>query len=189
MLGCALGADRGSRNQTTPRRRGRVDCPRQAQQPRRYRTLETTPTRPRQDQTLRYRPPAHRDPGPNAVDKVMRRPTPPRGYDLKGGRPPRHGSEFIFGQPDIRGRRAHGVRHRHTPLREGDRTVHAASDTTPEILDRHLRTLLQHPGRTRSSWRRSSPKPRLPRHLGIRHPWVGEAFEGLAACHGRREGR
>ncbi len=32
-------------------------------------------------------------------DRVMRRPTPPRVYDPKGGRPPKHGSEFIFGDP------------------------------------------------------------------------------------------
>ncbi|MFE2972824.1 NF041680 family putative transposase [Streptomyces sp. NPDC059340] len=29
-------------------------------------------------------------------DRVMRRPAPPRVYDPKGGRPPKHGSEFIF---------------------------------------------------------------------------------------------
>jgi hypothetical protein len=32
-------------------------------------------------------------------DRVMRRPTPPRVYDPKGGRPPEHGGEFIFGDP------------------------------------------------------------------------------------------
>ncbi|MBB6421594.1 hypothetical protein HDC93_007227 [Streptomyces sp. AK010] len=32
-------------------------------------------------------------------DRVMRRPTPPRGYDPKGGRPPKHGGEFVFGEP------------------------------------------------------------------------------------------
>lgn len=32
-------------------------------------------------------------------DRVMRRPTPPRVYDPKGGRPPKHGGEFVFGQP------------------------------------------------------------------------------------------
>ncbi|KUL55539.1 transposase [Streptomyces sp. NRRL F-4489] len=30
-------------------------------------------------------------------DRVLRRPTPPRAYHPKGGRPPKHGSEFIFG--------------------------------------------------------------------------------------------
>jgi DDE superfamily endonuclease len=30
-------------------------------------------------------------------DRVMRRSTPPRRYDPKGGRPPKHGDEFIFG--------------------------------------------------------------------------------------------
>lgn len=30
-------------------------------------------------------------------DRVMRRPTPPRVYDPKGGRPPKHGGEFVFG--------------------------------------------------------------------------------------------
>ncbi|KUJ65578.1 hypothetical protein ACZ90_46575 [Streptomyces albus subsp. albus] len=30
----------------------------------------------------------------------MCRPTPPWIYDPKGGRPPEHGSEFVFGQPD-----------------------------------------------------------------------------------------
>lgn len=30
-------------------------------------------------------------------DRVMRRSTPPRVYDPKGGRPPKHGGEFIFG--------------------------------------------------------------------------------------------
>ena len=32
-------------------------------------------------------------------DQVMRRPTPPRAYDPKGGRPPKHGGEFVFGDP------------------------------------------------------------------------------------------
>ncbi len=32
-------------------------------------------------------------------DRVMRRPTPPRVYDAKGGRPPKHGGEFVFGDP------------------------------------------------------------------------------------------
>ncbi len=32
-------------------------------------------------------------------DRVMRRPTPPRVYDPKGGRPPKHGGEFVFGDP------------------------------------------------------------------------------------------
>ncbi|MER8237528.1 NF041680 family putative transposase [Streptomyces sp. NPDC094049] len=31
-------------------------------------------------------------------DRVMRRPTPPRVYEPKGGRPPKHGSEFVFGE-------------------------------------------------------------------------------------------
>lgn len=30
-------------------------------------------------------------------DRVMRRPTPPP--DPKGGRPPKHGGEFVFGDP------------------------------------------------------------------------------------------
>lgn len=32
-------------------------------------------------------------------DRVMRRPTPARVYDPKGGRPPKHGGEFVFGDP------------------------------------------------------------------------------------------
>ncbi|WP_308314341.1 NF041680 family putative transposase [Streptomyces sp. GbtcB7] len=32
-------------------------------------------------------------------DRVMRRPTPSRVYDPKGGRPPKHGGEFVFGDP------------------------------------------------------------------------------------------
>ncbi|MFI6803335.1 NF041680 family putative transposase [Streptosporangium canum] len=36
-------------------------------------------------------------------DRVMRRPTPPRVYDPYGGRPPRHGTEFVFGRPDTWG--------------------------------------------------------------------------------------
>ncbi|MFJ8024520.1 NF041680 family putative transposase [Streptomyces sp. NPDC096311] len=32
-------------------------------------------------------------------DCVMRRPTPPRVYDPKGGRPPKLGGEFVFGDP------------------------------------------------------------------------------------------
>ncbi|MFI6056427.1 NF041680 family putative transposase [Streptomyces violascens] len=32
-------------------------------------------------------------------DRVMRRSTPPRVYDPRGGRPPKHGGEFIFGDP------------------------------------------------------------------------------------------
>lgn len=35
-------------------------------------------------------------------DRVMRRPTPPRVYDPKGGRPPKHGGEFVFGDPATR---------------------------------------------------------------------------------------
>ncbi|GGK16467.1 hypothetical protein GCM10011583_55460 [Streptomyces camponoticapitis] len=31
-------------------------------------------------------------------DRVMRRPTPPRSYDPKGVRPPKHGGEFVFGE-------------------------------------------------------------------------------------------
>lgn len=33
-------------------------------------------------------------------DRVMRRPTPPSVYNPKGGRPAKHGGEFVFGQPD-----------------------------------------------------------------------------------------
>jgi hypothetical protein len=36
-------------------------------------------------------------------DRVMRRPTPPRVYQPEGGRPPKHGGEFVFGQPDTWG--------------------------------------------------------------------------------------
>ncbi|QUW95414.1 hypothetical protein KE639_06683 [Streptomyces sp. V17-9] len=36
-------------------------------------------------------------------DRVMRRPTPPRVYDPKGGRPPKHGGEFVFGDPSTWG--------------------------------------------------------------------------------------
>lgn len=32
-------------------------------------------------------------------DRVMRRSTPARVHDPKGGRPPKHGGEFVFGQP------------------------------------------------------------------------------------------
>ncbi|MFG2586052.1 transposase, partial [Streptomyces malaysiensis] len=32
-------------------------------------------------------------------DRVMRRPSPPRVHDPKGGRPPKHGGEFVFGTP------------------------------------------------------------------------------------------
>ncbi|MCF1650374.1 transposase, partial [Streptomyces indiaensis] len=35
-------------------------------------------------------------------DRVMRRPTPPRVYDPKDGRPPKHGGEFVFGDPGAR---------------------------------------------------------------------------------------
>jgi hypothetical protein len=37
--------------------------------------------------------------GRTRSDRVMRRPTPPRIYDPKGGRPPKHGGEFVFGRP------------------------------------------------------------------------------------------
>ncbi|MFB6716851.1 NF041680 family putative transposase [Streptomyces sp. NPDC056237] len=36
-------------------------------------------------------------------DRVMRRATPPRVYDTKGGRPPKHGGEFVFGDPSTWG--------------------------------------------------------------------------------------
>ncbi len=32
-------------------------------------------------------------------DRVLRRATPPRRHDPKGGRPPKHGDEFVFGDP------------------------------------------------------------------------------------------
>ncbi|MFF0738896.1 transposase [Streptomyces sp. NPDC004111] len=35
--------------------------------------------------------------------RVMRRPTPPWVYDTRGGRPPKHGGGFIFGDPGTRG--------------------------------------------------------------------------------------
>ncbi|MES9512053.1 NF041680 family putative transposase, partial [Streptomyces sp. NPDC000609] len=38
-------------------------------------------------------------PGRIRSDRVMRRPTPPRVYDPKGGRPPKHDGEFVFGDP------------------------------------------------------------------------------------------
>ena len=37
--------------------------------------------------------------GRTRSDRVMRWPTPPRVYDPKGGRPPKHGGEFVFGAP------------------------------------------------------------------------------------------
>lgn len=37
--------------------------------------------------------------GRTRSDRVMRRPTPSRVYDPKGGRPPKHGGEFVFGNP------------------------------------------------------------------------------------------
>ncbi|WTK82899.1 transposase [Streptomyces sp. NBC_01511] len=37
--------------------------------------------------------------GRTRSDRVMRRPTPPRVYDPKGGRPPKHGGEFVFAAP------------------------------------------------------------------------------------------
>lgn len=36
-------------------------------------------------------------------DRVLRRPTPARVYDRKGGQPPKHGGEFVFGDPDTWG--------------------------------------------------------------------------------------
>lgn len=41
--------------------------------------------------------------GRTRSDRVMRRPTPPRVYDPKGGRLPKHGGEFVFGRPDTWG--------------------------------------------------------------------------------------
>jgi hypothetical protein len=32
-------------------------------------------------------------------DRVLRRATPPRVYNFEGGRPAKHGSEFVFGDP------------------------------------------------------------------------------------------
>lgn len=37
--------------------------------------------------------------GRTRSDRVMRRPTPSRVYDPKGGSPPKHGGEFVFGNP------------------------------------------------------------------------------------------
>ncbi|WTG04631.1 transposase [Streptomyces sp. NBC_00012] len=42
-------------------------------------------------------------PGRLRSDPVMRCPAPPRTYDPKGGQPPEHGGEFVFGQPDTWG--------------------------------------------------------------------------------------
>ncbi|WP_327170193.1 transposase [Streptomyces sp. NBC_01336] len=41
--------------------------------------------------------------GRTRSDRVMRRSTPPRVYDPKGGRPPKHGGEFVFGSPETWG--------------------------------------------------------------------------------------
>lgn len=38
-------------------------------------------------------------------DRVMRRATPPRVYNPEGGRPPKHGGEFVFGDPTTGARR------------------------------------------------------------------------------------
>jgi hypothetical protein len=32
-------------------------------------------------------------------DRMLRRPTPSRIYNPKGARPPKHGAEFVFGDP------------------------------------------------------------------------------------------
>jgi DDE superfamily endonuclease len=48
-------------------------------------------------------------------DRVLRRPTPPRIYNPEGGRPAKHGGEFVFGDPatwDV----GHAVTHTDTPL-------------------------------------------------------------------------
>lgn len=49
-------------------------------------------------------------------DRVLRRAVPPL-LPHTQGRPPRHGGEFVFGQPDTWGHTGHRNRHRHPPLR------------------------------------------------------------------------
>ncbi|MFJ2008723.1 NF041680 family putative transposase [Streptomyces chartreusis] len=41
--------------------------------------------------------------GRTRSDRVMRWPAPPRVYSPEGGRPPKHGGEFVFGKPDTWG--------------------------------------------------------------------------------------
>ncbi len=48
-------------------------------------------------------------------DRVLRRATPPRVYQPLGGRPAKHGSEFIFGNP-AGGGPEHAVTHTNTRL-------------------------------------------------------------------------
>lgn len=54
-------------------------------------------------------------------DRVMRRPTPPRIYDPKGGRPPKHGGEFVFGDSGTWGVEHGRDDHGHPALWASDR--------------------------------------------------------------------
>ncbi|MEW1914310.1 transposase [Kitasatospora sp. NPDC085895] len=54
-------------------------------------------------------------------DRVMRRPTPPRVYDPKGGRLPKRGGEFVFGDPSTRVRAGRDDHGRRPPRKPGTR--------------------------------------------------------------------
>lgn len=62
-------------------------------------------------------------------DRVMRRPTPPRIYP-KGGRPPKHGGEFVFGQPDTWGDA--NVQTTTETERYGTAVATASTESTPD---------------------------------------------------------
>lgn len=67
-------------------------------------------------------------------DRVMRRATPPRVYVPTGGRPPKHGGEFVFGQPDTWGQE-HAATVTETRL-YGKATVRAWDRLHPRLTKR-----------------------------------------------------
>ncbi|MFI5654847.1 NF041680 family putative transposase [Streptomyces anulatus] len=67
-------------------------------------------------------------------DRVMRRSTPPRVYVPTGGRPPKHGSEFVFGQADTWGQE-HAVTVTETRL-YGKATARAWDRLHPRLTKR-----------------------------------------------------
>ncbi|QTA37016.1 transposase [Streptomyces sp. CA-256286] len=107
-------------------------------------------------------------------DRVMRRPTPPRVYAPKGGRPPKHGGEFVFGQPDTWGEP--DVRTTTETSRYGTAVATAFDRLHPRLTRRWSRPKLRSPeAADRWTWLviAAHTQLRLVRGLAadLRRPW------------------
>ncbi|MEU6155987.1 transposase [Actinosynnema sp. NPDC047251] len=89
-------------------------------------------------------------------DRVLRRPTPPRVHNPLGGRFPKHGGEFVFGDPGHLVRRGRADPHRNPSLRHRHRT---GMEPPAPTTDR------------RSAWiDHNGPQWTTTDHRGHRHP-------------------